>query len=120
MQMMIDDDGIPDYLDPDTCIIVVPQGFSPNNDGENDNFYIEGLANLYPKFTLEIYDRYGNIVYHYQHDGSTTEPKWWNGVSNGRLTISKSVGVPSGTYFYILYPNKKGIRAKVGWLYVNK
>ena len=115
-----DEDGIPDYLDPDLCVIEMPQGFSPDGDGENDNFYVEGLANLYPNFMLEIYDRYGNIVYHYQHDGTANEPEWWNGVSNGRLTISKSSGVPVGTYFYILYPNKKGKRAKVGWLYVNK
>ena len=115
-----DEDGIPDYLDPDLCIIEMPEGFSPDGDGENDNFFVEGLANLYPNFMLEIYDRYGNIVYHYQHNGTANEPEWWNGISNGRLTISKSSGVPVGTYFYILYPNKKGKRAKVGWLYVNK
>jgi gliding motility-associated-like protein len=115
-----DADGIPDYLDPDICELIIPEGFSPDGDGQNDDFYIEGLANLYPDFTLEIYDRYGNIVYHYQHDGSPSEPEWWNGISNGRLTISKSTGVPVGTYFYILKPNRKGVRARVGWLYVNK
>ena len=115
-----DDDGYPDYLDADTCFIEMPEGFSPNNDGVNDNYFVEGLANLYPDFTIEIYDRYGNMIYNYTHDGTQNEPEWWNGVSNGRLTFAKNKGVPAGTYFYILYPNKDGVKPKQGWLYVNK
>ena len=115
-----DDDGYPDYLDEDNCFIEMPEGFSPNNDGVNDDYFVEDLVNLYPNFTIEIYDRYGNIVYDYTHDGTQNEPEWWNGVSNGRLTFAKSKGVPAGTYFYILYPNKDGVKPKQGWLYVNK
>ena len=87
----------------------------------NDIFYIDGLANLYPDFRLEIYDRYGNIVYDYTHNGnSSSEPKWWDGVSTGRWTINKEVKVPAGTYFYILYPNRKGYKSETGWLYLNR
>ena len=34
--------GIPNYLDPLSCDIV-PNGFSPNNDGDNDNIYYSAI-----------------------------------------------------------------------------
>lgn len=116
-----DEDEIPDYLDVDTCEIDMPDGFSPNGDNENDVFEVDGLTNLYPNFTLEIYDRYGNIVYEYTHNGDkNTEPVWWNGLSSGRWTLNKDQKVPVGTYFYVLYPNRKGYKAETGWLYINE
>ncbi len=113
-------DGIPDYLDEDPCFIDMPDGFSPNEDGNNDFYYIEGLVNLYPNFFLEIYDRYGNIVYDYKHNGSSSEPNWWKGYSTGRWTLKDNERVPAGTYFYLLYPNREGYKPSSGWLYVNR
>jgi len=43
--------------------VVIPDGFSPNNDGINDEFVIKNLRDDYPNFTLEIYNRYGNVLY---------------------------------------------------------
>jgi gliding motility-associated-like protein/uncharacterized repeat protein (TIGR01451 family) len=112
-------DLIPDYLDPDTCIIEMPDGFSPDGNETNDEFYITGLVNLYPDFSLEIYDRYGNVVYEYKHDGTNQEPEWWSGFSEGRMTLSRNKKVPVGTYFYILNPNRTGKKPLIGWLYIN-
>jgi gliding motility-associated-like protein len=117
-----DSDETPDYLDSDNCHIVMPEGFSPN-DGDSDNpvYFVDGLVNLYPNFKLEIYDRYGNIVYDYTHNGDKdADAEWWDGISTGRWTLNQDVKVPAGTYFYILYPNEEGVKSQTGWLYLNK
>lgn len=73
---------------------VIPQIFTPNGDGKNDPFYIPGLDN-YPKNKLQIFNRWGNIVYEaapYKND--------WDGAPN---KSSMGTGkLPVGTYFYIL------------------
>ena len=43
---------------------LIPSGFSPNGDGENDLFSIPGLIET-PDFTMEVFDRWGNSVYKY-------------------------------------------------------
>ena len=112
-----DEDGIPDYLDVDP-LGLLPQGFSPNGDGDNDELVLPGLQN-YPDFTLKIYNRWGNIVYDYSNNGKTN-PDWWNGFSNGRWTMSKdSELVPVGTYFYIINFNKGAKEPIQDWIYVN-
>ena len=68
--------------------IKVYNGFSPNNDGVNDFFMIEG-AELFSKNTLTIYNRWGSAVLDtkgYKND--------WSGNWDGKA-------VPDGTYFYI-------------------
>jgi gliding motility-associated-like protein len=77
--------------DPHAGVIFVPEGFSPNDDGTNDRFEIlyTGTEPIY----LEIFNRWGNIVYksdNYQND--------WNGVSMFGITIGDEL--PDGTYFY--------------------
>ena len=63
-------------------------GFSPNGDGVNDYFTIEGIEK-YPNNALTIYNRYGaqvHTVKGYKND--------WEGTWNGKV-------LPNGTYFYI-------------------
>jgi gliding motility-associated-like protein len=63
-------------------------GFSPNNDGVNDYFIIEGVEN-HPKNNLTIYNRWGISILDvksYKND--------WGGTWNGQV-------VPDGTYFYL-------------------
>ena len=99
----------------------IPEGFSPNGDGVHDVFEIKGLSNLYPDFELQIYNRWGNVVYDYKHNGNPlTEPIWWDGYSNGRMTINSSSQVPAGTYFYTLYFNKDNAKPRAGYVYLNK
>jgi gliding motility-associated-like protein len=73
----------------------VPGGFSPNGDGINDMFIINGIDN-YPNNTLTIYNRWGDIVF-------TASPYMndWSGEAEGKRTISGDV-VVTGTYFYVL------------------
>ncbi len=75
----------------------VPEGFSPNGDGINDEFLIENIE-LYEDNELIIFSRWGNIVY--KKEGYTnSEP--WNGVANTGVRIGRGP-VPTGVYLYIL------------------
>ncbi|MDZ7880340.1 MAG: gliding motility-associated C-terminal domain-containing protein [Saprospiraceae bacterium] len=78
---------------------------SPNGDGRNDVFLIDGLQN-YPDHTVCIFNRWGNQVLNqknYQNDWSGT----WNGAN-----------VPDGTYFYFIRDDKKGEIVLTGYLQV--
>jgi gliding motility-associated-like protein len=94
--------------------IVIPDGFSPNGDGINDDFDIVNLRDLYPLFTLEIYNRYGNLLY----KGNTNTPNW-DGVSNKGITLGNSV-VPTGVYFYILNFNDGNRNPIQGRVYLSR
>lgn len=66
----------------------IPNAFSPNNDGVNDNWVIGGIQD-YPKVTIEVFDRWGGKVY----AGGYREP--WDGKRNG-------IALPMGTYYYVI------------------
>ena len=64
-------------------------GFSPNGDGKNDYFVIDGIEH-FENNSLMIFNRWGNMVFStdkYQNN--------WGGLWNGYQ-------VPDGTYFYVL------------------
>lgn len=63
-------------------------GFSPNGDGINDVFYIQGLEN-FPDNVLCVFNRWGNRVYYREGYDNTFDGTW----ENIRLT--------DGTYFYV-------------------
>jgi gliding motility-associated-like protein len=94
--------------------ILIPDGFSPNNDGINDNFVIRNIRILYPNFSLEIYNRYGNILY----QGNTQTPDWDGSTKNG-VQIGGNQA-PVGVYFFILNFND-GVRKPIqGRLYLSR
>jgi gliding motility-associated-like protein len=95
--------------------IVIPDGFSPNNDGINDTFEIVNLPIVYPNFKLEIYNRYGNLLY----VGNKNTPNWDGTTTEKNLRMGGNV-LPTGVYFYILYFND-GIRKDVqGRVYLSR
>ncbi len=114
-----DEDNLPDYLDPDTCNIEIPTLFTPNGDGVNDEFEITGLANSFPDFEMKIYNRWGNIVFDYKNNGRSI-PQWWDGFSNGRMTIKSTNMAPTGTYFYVINFNDDNRKPESGWVYLNR
>ncbi len=99
--------------------IFIPEGFSPDGDDYNDSFEIIGVEVLYPNFTLEIYNRWGNLVHEYDNNGSI-DPQWWDGYSTGRVTLNNNKKVPEGTYYYILDPNDGEHAPLVNWVYINR
>jgi len=44
------------------CSIVIPNVFSPNEDGKNDRFRVSGLHNI-EGVRMRIYNRWGNLLY---------------------------------------------------------
>ncbi len=92
----------------------IPDGFSPNGDGVNDSFVIKDIEFLYPDYTLEIFNRYGNGMY----KGDKNKPAW-DGINYEKSGIGSGVA-PNGVYFYILYFNKDNKPPKQGRLYLNR
>ena len=72
---------------------------SPDEDGENDFFRINGIEE-YPNNNLKIFNRWGVLVYETNAYG--INGKVFKGESQGRATINKDQKLPTGTYFYIL------------------
>ncbi|WP_309640861.1 gliding motility-associated C-terminal domain-containing protein [Flavobacterium sp.] len=95
--------------------IVIPDGFSPNGDTVNDGFEIKNLATKYPKFKLEIYNRYGNVLY----KGDINTPNWDGTTSEGGIKFGDKT-VPVGVYFYILQFNDGILDDKQGRLYLSR
>ncbi|MCB9196314.1 MAG: gliding motility-associated C-terminal domain-containing protein [Flavobacteriales bacterium] len=75
--------------------LFIPGFFSPNGDGKNDLFEINGLLK-YPNNEIVIFNRWGNEVF-----ASTNYANDWNGKSSGALTLGNG-DLPSGTYYYVI------------------
>jgi gliding motility-associated-like protein len=95
--------------------ILIPDGFSPNGDTINDTFEIKNLATKYPKFKLEIYNRYGNVLY----KGDINTPNWDGTNHEGAVKLGSST-LPTGVYFYILEFNDGITKDKQGRLYLSR
>lgn len=90
------------------CLPIIPNAFSPNNDGFNDYFNIKNLYNIHKNHNLKIFNRYGTLIYEGHHS------KKWYGHSESTGEI-----VPVGTYFYSLELNNSTNDIFTGWVYVN-
>lgn len=95
----------------DQCYVTIPEGFSPNSQiAENQTFDVNLLRELYPNFTINIYNRYGKEVY--TGDLGTDN---WNGKSDNEGNT-----LPTGTYFYGLKLNDdQGLKYR-GWVYLQQ
>lgn len=84
----------------ENCLFI-PNLITPDKDGSNEVWYIAGIES-YLNAEVEIYNRWGNMVYRaapYLND--------WDGKVNQGTTIDGSDGkVPVGTYFYIIRLNE--------------
>jgi gliding motility-associated-like protein len=65
----------------------IPNALSPNGDGINDELLVV-CRELYPNMKVQIYSRWGNLVFQ-------GEPNGWDGMYNG-------ANLPDGAYFYVL------------------
>ncbi len=60
--------------------IFVPDAFTPNGDGMNDEFLARGI--FVDTFRMSIYDRWGTVIY-----STTDRTKGWDGTNNGQIAI---------------------------------
>lgn len=72
---------------------LIPNAISPNGDGKNDVWKLPFLDLLYPKATIEIFNRWGQQIFY--SEGYTSP---WNGTYKGE-------DLPMGNYYYILNLN---------------
>jgi gliding motility-associated-like protein len=96
----------------ENCPPYVPEGFSPNDDGTNDWFNIQGLYDIFENHELKIFNRYGTLIFEGDND------KKWFGIINRGLNNHGEI-IPIGTYFYILNLNDGDYQPLMGWVYVN-
>ncbi len=97
------------------CPPIIYNYVTSNNDGFNDTFFIEGLRNIFVNFELEIYNRWGRLIW----TGNNQSEDWDGEITMGQ-TISSSLAL-KGTYFYILNLNDADYpKPFVGWLYFTK
>jgi gliding motility-associated-like protein len=106
---------LPVTVDLTVCDIIIPDGFSPNNDGINDTFEIPNLAVIYPNYKLEIYNRYGSLIY----TGNRNKENWDGTTTEGGLNLGDKL-LATGVYFYILNFNDGTRKAIQGRLYLNR
>jgi len=73
------------------CVIIdpeftfyVPNAFTPNNDGTNDEFFGQGWEEFISGFEMYIFDRWGNSIFH-----TEDITKHWDGKVNGTGEVAQ-------------------------------
>jgi gliding motility-associated-like protein/uncharacterized repeat protein (TIGR01451 family) len=108
-------------VDVGECELLIPQIFTPNDDGIQDYFRIQCIEN-YPNAKIEIYNRWGQLVYNQENYGNTevwgTTDAWWGGYSNHNMSLGREK-LPSATYFYVIYFNN-GTNPQNGFIFLSR
>lgn len=91
--------------------ITVPNAFSPDGDNINDKFIIKRIQ-TFPNNELQVYNRWGQLVYQ-----KTSYDNSWDGKSNVGTDNS---ALPSGSYFYIVHFNDGISETKQGYVVLRK
>lgn len=85
--------------------VIVPNAFSPNNDGINDRWAIPALQ-TYPDPEITVFNRYGQPVFRSKGYGAA-----WDGRFNGKL-------LPVGTYYYVIDLRIAVEPPLTGWVFI--
>jgi len=67
------------------------EAITPNGDGYNDEWDLEGYRNKYPDMVVRIYNTWGNLVF----ESARGYPEPWDGTKD-------DTALPAGTYFYVI------------------
>ena len=102
-------------LNTKNCPPVVNNFVSPDNDGYNDTFHIEGLKDIFLNHKISIYNRWGKLVWTGNNNSNE-----WDGLANNGLLIDEKQ-IPSGTYYYVIELNDAEYNEPLtGYLYLTK
>jgi len=93
---------------PDRPNISVPDGFSPNGDGVNDEWVIPGIEH-FPNNELLIFNRWGNKIREF-----TGYANQWAG------TNADEEHLPDGTYYYVLKLNDEAETTFSGYVVIHR
>ena len=95
------------------CPPTVYNYISANNDTRNDFFFIDGLRDIFLDFKIEIYNRWGKLVW----TGNQNTENWDGYIKDG-FSIKKAT---DGTYFYLIFLNDIDYPEPLkGFLYINQ
>jgi gliding motility-associated-like protein len=91
--------------------VLVYNGITPNGDGVNDEWIIDGIEK-YPDNKITIFNRWGATIREYE--GYDNVNKVWKGTNQNNETL------PDGTYFYLLKIMYHGQEQYIkGWVYIH-
>lgn len=94
--------------------LVIPDAFSPNGDTINDTFELQHIEFVYPDYNIEIYNRYGRVVFK-----GDIEVGFWSGKSN-QSGFSSGEILPTGVYFYVINFNRFDKKSLQGQVYLKR
>ena len=97
----------------DCLTLKIPDAFSPNGDGVNDEWIIPNIDS-YPNNTVKIFNRWGTEIY---NAAPYTNGNAWNGVSSHPATLGDQL--PVSTYYYIVDLGS-GEEAFQGFVYLKR
>jgi gliding motility-associated-like protein len=95
----------------DCLTLIIPDAFSPNDDGTNDVYTITNIEN-YPDNDFVVFNRWGNKVFEASPYTNT-----WDGSSQFGSMFGEKL--PEGTYYYVLDPGT-GDEAYTGFIYLRR
>ncbi|WP_198520111.1 gliding motility-associated C-terminal domain-containing protein [Lacinutrix sp. Bg11-31] len=104
----------------DECVVkpcgvegfIISKAVTPNGDGHNDFFTIQGDLKCGFIIDLQIFNRYGGIIYDakdYKND--------WSGQAI-KQSLGKADKLPNGTYYYVIILRESGLDPITGPLYL--
>lgn len=95
-------------------VVDIPNVFTPNGDGNNDNWIIDGIED-YPNNKVIVYNRWGNKVFEIESYDNNSRV-WFSQISSYGLG---SDFVTEGTYFYVIHLDSN-VEPLSGFVVVNK
>lgn len=97
------------------CKPIVYNFISRNNDGINDTFRIKGLRDVFLNYKLNVYNRWGKLVW----TGNNYTPEW-DGVADQGFIVNNQE-TTNGTYYYSLELNDADYPTPLyGYLYLSE
>ncbi|MBL7900277.1 MAG: gliding motility-associated C-terminal domain-containing protein, partial [Crocinitomicaceae bacterium] len=96
-----------DLLPADSCEVEIYTAFSPNSDGTNDYWHIDGIEG-YTVNTVTLFSRWGDILIKFDNYNNSTVI--WDG------TLQNGNPVGPGTYYYVI--DVEGTQSQAGWVQV--
>ncbi len=111
-QIDVNNNGVGDVCEINAGVLV-PRGFSPNNDGINDTWHMSNINDGslensdFPTVKVTVFDRNGKLVFR-----SNAYQNNWDGTDfNGHK-------LPIGSYLYKISAVTNSFTSKTGWLYL--
>ncbi|MCF6279221.1 MAG: gliding motility-associated C-terminal domain-containing protein, partial [Flavobacteriaceae bacterium] len=88
---------------------------TPNFDGINDIFEIEGLEGCGFTFDVKIFNRWGKMVFESKDYMNSSK---WDGRNFGGMTVGTTDELPTGTYYYVVNVIGSGAKPRTGYIYL--